>query len=147
VDIFFVLSGFLISYILIRECEKYGGRVDFWNFYRGRFIRLFLPMALTATILCFVWHKSDILWALLFLNNIIYRNNTHLWSVAIEFQMYMISPIIILAIYKYTKNTWLIPFGISLVSTIINMVFFSSCPGGEEGDSFWDGDYTCISNY
>lgn len=40
VDIFFVLSGFLISFILLKEFKKYGGRIDVLNFYRGRFLRL-----------------------------------------------------------------------------------------------------------
>lgn len=39
VDIFFVLSGFLIAYILMREYTKYGS-IDIPNFYRGRFIRI-----------------------------------------------------------------------------------------------------------
>ena len=40
VDMFFVLSGFLISWILLKECKKYDGNVDIFNFYRSRFLRL-----------------------------------------------------------------------------------------------------------
>ena len=40
VDLFFVLSGFLISFILYKELVKYDGRIDFLNFVRGRFLRL-----------------------------------------------------------------------------------------------------------
>jgi len=39
VDVFFVLSGFLISYSLIREYNKQG-KIDIWNFYRDKFLRL-----------------------------------------------------------------------------------------------------------
>ena len=39
VDMFFVLSGFLISWMLLREYDKYG-EIDFINFVRGRFLRL-----------------------------------------------------------------------------------------------------------
>ena len=41
VDIFFVLSGFLIGFILFKEIEKYGPSIDKFNFYRSRFIRLY----------------------------------------------------------------------------------------------------------
>ena len=52
VDVFFVLSGFLISYLILRDYNK-TGFVDAWGFYRGRFLRLWptmLPWALTWTV-------------------------------------------------------------------------------------------------
>jgi peptidoglycan/LPS O-acetylase OafA/YrhL len=45
VDIFFVLSGFLISFILLKETDKYEGKIDIPNFYRSRCIRLWFAMA------------------------------------------------------------------------------------------------------
>ena len=53
VDIFFVLSGFLIGYILFKECEKYEGKVDVFGFYRGRFLRLWLPLFLASNLMAF----------------------------------------------------------------------------------------------
>jgi peptidoglycan/LPS O-acetylase OafA/YrhL len=47
VDIFFVLSGFLISYILLKEHKK-TGKIDMWAFYRGRFLRLWPVMLVWA---------------------------------------------------------------------------------------------------
>jgi peptidoglycan/LPS O-acetylase OafA/YrhL len=44
VDVFFVLSGFLIGYILLKECEAHDGDVDGWGFMRNRFIRLWPAM-------------------------------------------------------------------------------------------------------
>lgn len=40
VDMFFVLSGFLIAFILLKEYKKNGGKIDVWLFYTGRFLRL-----------------------------------------------------------------------------------------------------------
>ena len=50
VDIFFTLSGFLIAYILLRECEKYDGKIDYYNFMRGRFWRIWPALALAGLI-------------------------------------------------------------------------------------------------
>ena len=57
VDIFFVLSGFLISYILLKEFKKYGGKIDVFNFYRGRFLRL-VPVMIPWVLYNFVYKIS-----------------------------------------------------------------------------------------
>ena len=44
VDIFFVLSGFLISYVLFREYKKYAD-IDVGHFFRSRFWRIWPAMA------------------------------------------------------------------------------------------------------
>ena len=50
VDIFFVLSGFLIAYILLKEFKKNGGKIDIFHFYLGRFLRLWPLMLVWATV-------------------------------------------------------------------------------------------------
>ena len=49
VDIFFVLSGFLIAYILMKEHRKYGS-IDAGSFFRGRFIRIWFVIAVYAPV-------------------------------------------------------------------------------------------------
>ena len=51
VDMFFVLSGFLIAFILLKECDKYGKWLDVFNFYRGRFLRIWPMMAICQTVM------------------------------------------------------------------------------------------------
>ena len=46
VDFFFVLSGFLIGFILFKEIDRYGPSIDKFNFYRGRFLRLWPALLL-----------------------------------------------------------------------------------------------------
>jgi len=126
VDIFFVLSGFLISYILMKECHKYEGKIDVFNFYRGRVLRLYGPLVIATAILAIFIGK--IVWlTLLFVNNIFYGENNegfvHTWSVAVEMQMYLISPFILIAMYRFKYDVWFIPFIISLISTLINAYF------------------------
>ena len=44
VDLFFVLSGFLISYIILKELKKFDGKMDYFGFLRGRYLRLIFVM-------------------------------------------------------------------------------------------------------
>ena len=52
VDVFFVLSGFLIGYILLKEHAKHDD-LDIWNFYRGRFLRIWPVLALYMLFITF----------------------------------------------------------------------------------------------
>ena len=55
VDIFFTLSGFLISFILLKECAKYNGMIDIMLFYKSRFFRLW-PALLVYKIIYMIWY-------------------------------------------------------------------------------------------
>jgi len=54
VDIFFVLSGFLISYILMKECHKYEGKIDVFNSFRGRVLRLYGPLVIATAVMALI---------------------------------------------------------------------------------------------
>ncbi|MGY2130538.1 acyltransferase family protein [Blastococcus sp. SYSU DS0617] len=123
VDVFFVISGFLITGLLVRERER-TGRISFRAFYVRRARRL-LPAAvatLAATTLAawllFVggrfWDTvTDVLWALFFSANIHfaqlgtdYFQQTaapspvqHFWSLAVEEQFYLLWPVLILLVF------------------------------------------------
>lgn len=44
-----------------------------------------------------------------------------MWSVAVEMQMYVVSPLIIFAMFKSSKSKiWIITFSICLLSTLLN---------------------------
>jgi peptidoglycan/LPS O-acetylase OafA/YrhL len=49
VDVFFVISGFVITAMLLREKEKYG-RVRFGNFWKRRFLRLTPALAVLVSV-------------------------------------------------------------------------------------------------
>ena len=57
VDLFFVISGFLIAFILLKE-HKRSGTIDIFGFLTSRFLRLF-PVLLFWAIACFIWQISD----------------------------------------------------------------------------------------
>ncbi len=127
VDIFFVISGYLITRILLTEFES--NQFKFLKFYDRRIKRL-LPSLIvvlaTSLLVGFFGLLSDeyknlgwhTLWGGTFLSNIALWAESgyfdkaaeskpllHLWSLGIEEQFYLIWPIIILSIFKI-KHKW-----------------------------------------
>lgn len=111
VDIFFVISGFLITRILSRELER-AGTIRLGRFYARRILRLY--PALLALVLCFIAAAivlrgltSRILLnsalALTYTSNVAmtisgeYMGNlSHTWSLAMEEQFYLVWPFALL---------------------------------------------------
>ena len=105
VNLFFVLSGYLITGILTGQAD--GGGVRFLTFYRRRARRLIpalLPMLAVAAILqgSDWWNQT---WqALLYIGNWApmhgapLGNITHIWSLAVEEHFYLVWPLIIAVI-------------------------------------------------
>lgn len=105
VKIFFVISGFLITTLLLAE-ERKTGRISLGMFYLRRAFRI-LPvaylfiavvgvMALTGFI---VLPRHNLLYAALFLMNMAPEGTWwtgHLWSLAIEEQFYLVWPVVFL---------------------------------------------------
>ena len=107
VDAFFVLSGFLITAILLSDQAR-NGRVRFGAFYRRRALRL-LPALVTfaAIYLVYEWstslpgahEPSSILSVVFYYSNTwLHRVPTspglgHLWSLAVEEQFYLVWPL------------------------------------------------------
>ncbi len=132
-DIFFVLSGFLISYILYKEFLKYDGKIDIWNFYRGRFLRLW-PM-IFLWIVCRVIVEGLIIgqfnWTnvscLAFVNNWLGAGDQG-WSLAVEFQFYLISPWLVYWMARSNRPI-LMPIIMCLVCIILRGIFtYMFCP-------------------
>lgn len=126
VDMFFVLSGFLISYILIKEHDKYG-QIDTCNFYRGRCLRLW-PSLLVYEIVAMIYYQtitSEGIWRSLFFVGNDYR---HTWTVSTEFQFYILSPFIVRHML-WSKYPWLLPSLIFIFHIIMGFVMIRVyCP-------------------
>jgi peptidoglycan/LPS O-acetylase OafA/YrhL len=123
VDIFYVISGFLITGLLMREIDR-TGTINFKEFYARRFKRLlptsFFVLVITAI---FAWFLlpgitraslgRDVIAAGLYVSNYLfawwqtdYQNLDatpspviHYWSLAVEEQFYLLWPILILAFF------------------------------------------------
>lgn len=128
VDVFFVISGFLITGLLLREHEKTGS-ISFSAFYRNR-IRRIAPAAtlvLISTVAAswlvfnqtrFESTAADSIWAFLFAANWHYAASgtdyfqasgpesplQHFWSLAVEEQFYFIWPWLMLLIFVLARR-------------------------------------------
>lgn len=125
VDIFFLLSGFLITYILIKEKEKYN-KINVFNFIVRRTLRIWPLYFLLIGIAPFLvsWLDAD---TPNYLANVLFVNNfhairtadwsypfAHFWSICIEEHFYLLWPFIIGLVPK--KHLLKIFFFIILVS-------------------------------
>jgi peptidoglycan/LPS O-acetylase OafA/YrhL len=122
VDIFFVLSGFLIADILIRDFAKH--RVCAWSFLYRRFLRIVPAYAVTivlylvgATLSSTDSEACQKYWwqNLLFLNNVLVSGDIkncvpQAWSIAVEFQFYLISPMLMLWLVSASHQDWIRAF-------------------------------------
>ena len=103
VSLFFVLSGFLITNLLLRELgEK--GRVDMRHFY-GRRVRRLAPALLIYLVFSTVVFGWSITWQPLFyvgnytqIFGPMLRENAHTWSLAVEEHFYIIWPLALVSI-------------------------------------------------
>jgi len=160
VILFFVLSGFLISYLLFKE-QASTKTISIRNFYIRRILRIwplyFLIIALGLFILPFinffavegfpktvVWNNLFYKVALyiFFLPNVVlnvfgiipYVSQT--WSIGAEEQFYLVWPVL----NKVVKNKWLLMFGVISVYLLIKFYvphFIASPPYREIFNELW----------
>jgi peptidoglycan/LPS O-acetylase OafA/YrhL len=141
VDIFYVISGYLITSLLLREFERTEG-VSFARFYLRRIKRLLpassLVLIITALVAWLVYPSilrddlgRDIAAASLYISNYFfalwqmdYQNLDalppvviHYWSLAVEEQFYLLWPLIIFALYKLGKRRF-IGIGVAVITAI-----------------------------
>ncbi|MDB9696540.1 acyltransferase [Amylibacter sp.] len=124
VDLFFVLSGFLITSIIIKQNKK--GLFSYTTFYKKRFLRLmpalYASLGLTLVFVSLVgYHNVELvafiessISSLLFVSNFYFWQNTgyfvastgileniHHWSLSVEEQFYFFWPICLLLFSRF----------------------------------------------
>jgi len=144
VDVFFVISGYLITLIISREMME--GRFTLAGFYERRVRRIF-PALFAVMLFCLVvssvfmhpeyfkdFGKSIIATALFVANFFFWQESDyfaaaaetkpllHTWSLSVEEQFYIFFPVLLLFIYKYFHGRWkIILLPAALISLIVSM--------------------------
>ncbi|MHB1246457.1 MAG: acyltransferase family protein [Sulfuriferula sp.] len=149
VDIFFVLSGFLISSLLVSEYDRFG-KVSLKKFYMRRVLRLgpaLIALLIVFCIASFVLldekkatsNYVDALISLAYLSNWARAFSIHppdflghTWSLSIEEQFYIIWPIVLLTLLRVFKNrnyVLVIAAAIALFSWFLRIYLLSNAVG------------------
>ena len=141
VDVFFVISGYLITTILIDDIEN--KRFSIVNFYEKRARRI-LPAMFFVMLVCipFAWmlmmpsqmtdFSQSLVAVSLFSSNILFwlesdyfaaateqKPLLHTWSLAVEEQYYVLFPIFLILAWRYGKNR---AFGMIVVMAAISLL-------------------------
>jgi peptidoglycan/LPS O-acetylase OafA/YrhL len=138
VTMFFVLSGFLITGILVKAKDEGGTPLRiFKNFYIRRSLRIF-PIYYVFVILVFSIYGVDYphqpMYVLTYTTNIYFFKSgvwdrfSHLWSLAVEEQFYLIWPFVLLFSKRSTK---FLLIGFIIVGVLSRIILYLISPGYE----------------
>ncbi len=132
VDIFFILSGFLLTVSILGDYEK-ENNVNFKRFYMGRFLRL-TPAYMLAIILYYPFLPNrENLWAnLLQINNFLSFDNMYMvwtWSLAVQEQFYLLLPLFLLFFITKVEKKLLFLISLFLLSFFLRFVAHFTAPG------------------
>jgi len=150
VDIFFVISGYLITKLIFTELSS-TGTFSFKNFYLRRIRRLFPALFATLLFSLVLAYKlfspshliefaQSLIASIFSLSNFFFWNQSgyfdsdnflkpllHTWSLSVEEQFYLIWPALLLGLFAF-KRKKIIPFFIiimGIVSLLLNVFVFS----------------------
>lgn len=141
VDVFFVISGFLITSIVVDEIRR--GTFTFAGFYERRirrifpalFVVIFATLAVGWYVLAPMDYKNLARSAInttFFISNIAFNNKAgyfapaaetqpllHTWSLAVEEQFYLIAPVALIAITRLGLNVRRVTLGAAALASLL----------------------------
>ena len=140
VDVFFVISGYLITTIILAELEQ--GKFSIVNFYERRARRI-LPALFLVMLVCipFAWFwllpsdmkdfSQSLVAVSVFASNILFWHESgyfdtaaelkpllHTWSLAVEEQYYVLFPLFLMLFWKLGKRWILVTLGLVFIASL-----------------------------
>jgi peptidoglycan/LPS O-acetylase OafA/YrhL len=141
VDVFFVISGYLITTIILAELEN--GKFSIVNFYERRARRI-LPALFFVMLVCvpFAWvlqtpsdlnnFSKSLIAVPLFISNIFFWKDggyfetatelkplLHTWSLSVEEQYYVLFPLLLMIFWRFGKRWILLTLGLLFLTSFI----------------------------
>ena len=163
VDIFFVISGYLISSIILKSLDR--GKFDFWDFYSRRIRRIF-PALVVVLLAClaFGWYvlladefqqlgKHTAGGAAFVSNVVLWREVEyfdtaaelkpllHLWSLGIEEQFYIVWPLLVFVAWRFRPLVPALILAIVAGSFVLNVLTVGAHPAAAfflPATRFWE---------
>lgn len=153
VDVFFVISGFLITSIIHESLNR--NDFSFFDFYNRRLWRLqpvFVALIVATTLLSLLFYLPDDLIEFsrsarktsLFISNLFFNKTTtgyfspdthqlpllHTWSLSIEWQCYLILPLVMYAVYRFLNKRQVIyvVYGLAILFFLLALHYSQVAP-------------------
>lgn len=126
VDVFFVISGYLMSKIIINGIDRDNfSLLEFYGRRLNRIVPALLALVLVLTLVGFFTYfpvnyqlnEQNAAASILFISNIVYWQSAgyfaeasdsnillHTWSLSVEWQFYLIYPVILLLVHRFLKD-------------------------------------------
>ena len=148
VDIFFVISGFLITSILVREFQSNSYSIG--DFYERRIRRIFPALLVVVLAVLLVGPlvllpsqlevlPREVLASLFFIANIVLWRDAgyfapdaeakpllHMWSLGVEEQFYIFCPLLIWLVLRYGFQKRVLLVGLAAAASFVLCIFFSA---------------------
>jgi peptidoglycan/LPS O-acetylase OafA/YrhL len=146
VTLFFVLSGYLITGLLIAE-RRETARINLSRFYRRRIARLLPALVALVAVLAVFRLPGDSRVALLYLTNWDLQFGgqmyylVHTWTLAIEEQFYLVWPIAFIALTRWPR----LLLAALVVIVLASIVFRAEIGGLMRADALGGGALLAIS--
>lgn len=160
VILFFVLSGFLITFLLVKEREK-NGEISLKKFYLRRILRIW-PLYYLILFLSFLLFKADysqktVLLCLSGFPNIAHAlgagwpTSPHVWSIGVEEQFYLFWPILLtlIPLKRVILALSLFIIGYSILPNVISFIIIRTFQNFEFNsfisELFYGTKFNCMS--
>jgi len=160
--VFFMLSGFLIAYVILRPARK-NATIEFGRFYLRRFFRIAptlyfclvvhmiygaLNTKLPNSMRTIMWGSCKEMWFsnLLFINNFYYGNSgtpydltciNWTWTVAVEVQYYIFTPFFVWVYLKRPRLGFFFILLLAITSLVVTILIFVFYIGSDTPDSYY----------